>query len=82
MEVVAAEMNIALMTDFWTSPIAESFMMMSMHWITQGWDLKTHILGMTNFQEDHTAMKISDMLMDLHLEFNVYPKNSDGKTPL
>ena len=35
MEGVAAEMDIAFMTDFWTSPIGESFMTMSMHWITQ-----------------------------------------------
>ena len=34
MEGVATETDVAFMTDFWTSPIAESFMMMSMHWIT------------------------------------------------
>ena len=34
MEGVAAETNIAFMTDFWTSPTSKSFMTMSMHWIT------------------------------------------------
>ena len=35
MEGVAAETDVAFMNDFWTNPIAESFMTMSMHWITQ-----------------------------------------------
>ena len=35
MEGVAAEMDVAFTTDFWTSPTAESFMAISMHWITQ-----------------------------------------------
>ena len=34
MEEVAKETDIASTTDFWRSPIGESFMMMSMHWIT------------------------------------------------
>ena len=34
MEGVAAETDVAFTTDFWMSPAAESFMMMSMHWIT------------------------------------------------
>ena len=34
MEGVAAEMDVAFMTDFWTSLTTESFMTMSMHWIT------------------------------------------------
>ena len=62
-------MDIAFTTDFWTSPTSESFMTMSMHWITQEWSLKTRILGMISFPEDHTATNISDKLMDLRLEF-------------
>ena len=31
MEGVAVEMDIALTTNFWTSPIGESFMTISMH---------------------------------------------------
>ena len=34
MEGVATETDVAFTTDFWTNPIAESFMTMSMHWIT------------------------------------------------
>ena len=36
MEEVAKETNITFTTKFWTSPMGESFMTMSMHWIT--WD--------------------------------------------
>ena len=51
MEGVAAETDVAFTTDFWTSPIAESFMTMSMHWITQDWHLKTSIMGTIYFPQ-------------------------------
>ena len=81
MEVVATKIDIAFTTDFWMSPIGESFMTMSMHWITQDWSLKTCIVGMIDFPKGHIAANISEKLMDLRLEFDVYPKNSDGRPP-
>ena len=45
MEGVAAETDVAFITDFWTSPTTESFMTMSMHWITQDCRLKKYIMG-------------------------------------
>ena len=39
------------------------------------------ILGTISFPKDHTIMNISDKLMDLRLEFGVYPRNSEGRTP-
>ena len=81
MEGVAAETDVAFTTNFWTSPIAESFMMMSMHWITQDWCLKTRIMGTINFPQQHTATNISDKLMDLRLDLEVYPRGRDGRHP-
>ena len=46
---IAAGMNIDFTTDFWTSPTTESFMTMSMHWITWDWRLKMRILGTSHF---------------------------------
>ena len=80
-EEVAKETDIAFTTDFWTSPIGESSMAMSMHWIPWDWRLKTRILGTISFPEDHTAANISKKLMDLRLEFGLYPRSSDGRTP-
>ena len=54
---------------------------MSMHWITEDWRLKTRIMGMINFPEQHTAANISDKLMDLRLQYGVYPRSSDGRPP-
>ena len=79
MEGVAAEMDVAFTTDFWTSPTAEKVMMMSMHWIAQDWHLETHIMGMIYFSQQHTAANISDKLMDLRLDFGAYPKSRDGR---
>ena len=55
-------------------------MTMSMHWITWDWRLKTLIMGTISFSEDHTATNISEKLMDLRLEFGLYPKSFDGRT--
>ena len=46
MEGVATKTDVAFTTDFWTSLTAESFMMMSMGWITQDWRIKTCIMVM------------------------------------
>ena len=54
---------------------------MSMHWITQDWRLKMRIMGMINFPQRHTAANISDKLMDLRLDFGVYPRSRDGRPP-
>ena len=79
MEGAVTETDIVFMTDFWTSLIGESFMTMSTHWITRDWRLKMSILGKINFLQEHTAAIISNKLMDLRLEFGVYPRSSDGR---
>ena len=79
MEEVPKKIHIAFTMDFWTSPMGESFLTMSMHWIAQDWHLNTHIFGMRSFPKDHIAMNISEKLMDLHLKFGLYPKSSNGR---
>ena len=55
-------------------------MTMSMHWIPQDWHLKTRVLGTICFLKDHTAVNILKNLMDLRLEFGLYPRSFDGRT--
>ena len=62
------------------SPTVESFMKMIMHCITRDWRLKTRIMGMIGSPKDHTISNISERLMDLRLEFGLYPKSFVGKT--
>ena len=38
-------------------------------------------MGMINFLRKHTVANISDKLMDLRLDFGVYPKSHDGRPP-
>ena len=73
MEGVAAEMDVAFTTDFWTSPTAESFMTMSMHWIAQDWRLKRASWGRYISLRQHTAANISKKLMELRLDFGCIP---------
>ena len=63
------------------SPTGETFIMINMHWITQDWSGKTHTLGTMSFPKDHTTANISNKLMDLRLEFGVYPKNNHSRNP-
>ena len=80
MEGVAVETDVDFMTDFWTSLTIESFMT-SMHWITQDWRLKTRIMGTIFSPQQHTAANISKKLMELRLDFGVYPRARDGRPP-
>ena len=36
-------------------------------------------MGTISFPEDHTTANISEKLMDLRLEFGLYPKSFDGR---
>ena len=38
-------------------------------------------MGTIYFPQQHTAVNISDKLMDLRLDFGVYPRSHDGKPP-
>ena len=61
--------------------MGESFMTMSMHWITWDWGLKMCIMGTTSFPKDHTTANILEKLMDLRLEFGLYPKSLMTELP-
>ena len=37
-------------------------------------------MGAISFPKDHTTTNISEKLMDLRLEFRLYPKSFDGRT--
>ena len=78
---IAAGTDIAFTTNFWTSPTAESFITMSMHWITWNWRLKTCFLGTMHFPKKHTTANIYDRLLNAHINFGVWPKDGEGRIP-
>ena len=82
MEEGAKEADIAFTTDFWTSPTVESFMTISMHWITRDWRLETSILGMISFPKSHTTANISENLMDLCLSLICIPRVLMANCPM
>ena len=81
MEGVAAETDVTFTSDSWTSLTTKSFMTMSMHWTTQDRRLKMRIMGTIYFLQQHTAANISKKLMELRLDFGVYPRSHDGRPP-
>ena len=56
-------------------------MMMSIHWITWDWRLKTHILGTMHFHRKHTTANISERLLNARIDFGVWPKDAEGRIP-
>ena len=38
-------------------------------------------MGTIYFPQQHIAANISDKLMELHLDFGVYPRSHDGRPP-
>ena len=76
-------MDIAFTTDFWTSAILESFMTMSMHWITRGWRHENaHLGGQCIFAiKIYCTANISDRLLNACIDFGVWPKDAKGRIP-
>ena len=68
-------------TDFWTSLISESFVTVSMHWITRDWCLKTRILGTMHFPKKHTTVNIFERFLNARIDFGVWSKDGEGRTP-
>jgi len=57
--------HIALMTDIWTSVATQSYIMVTAHFISSNWELKTCLLQTTNFPENHTADNICERLQEI-----------------
>ena len=53
----------------------ERSLAMGMHWIPQGWRLKTRILETMHSPEDHTTANICDSLLNARIDFGVWSKS-------
>ena len=59
----------------------ERSLAIGMHWIMQGWRLKTRILETMRFPEKHTTTNICGSLPKASTSFAVCSKSADGKIP-
>ncbi|KAJ1678814.1 hypothetical protein EV182_003300 [Spiromyces aspiralis] len=52
--------------NMWTSPNHKQFMGINAHWIDQGWDIHSLLIGFEEVPESHTgdylALKLADVL--------------------
>ena len=57
MESLSGPERVALTTDGWTSCASQSYIIITVHYITADWSIKNHVLQTRLFYEAHTGKK-------------------------
>ena len=63
--------SIALMTDIWTSSTNDSYISLTVHFITNYWETRSCILETRSFPEHHTGANIAGKLKDMVSTFDI-----------
>ncbi|GFS04731.1 zinc finger BED domain-containing protein 1 [Elysia marginata] len=66
--------DVSITTDCWTSRTVESFITVTVHFITKDWQLKSRVLTTTTLQGPHTADNLSTTLRDVFAEWGISDK--------
>jgi hypothetical protein len=64
---------ISATADTWTSIATESFLTVTVHYVSQEWVLKSHVLGTLMLEERHTGEHLSSWIVEMLSKFNVSP---------
>ncbi|KAE9277010.1 hypothetical protein PR003_g28901 [Phytophthora rubi] len=54
----------SITTDMWTSAASKGYMVVTLHWIDENWNLRSVILGFLRVEYPHTGRRLADHLMD------------------
>ena len=72
---IANEMNYyAITTDIWSSRVMESFMSVTLHYLTEDFEMINLVLEVSPFHESHTAINISTFLKKSFEKFGLRPE--------
>ncbi|GFR68188.1 zinc finger BED domain-containing protein 1 [Elysia marginata] len=66
--------DVSITTDCWTSRAVESFITVTVHFITKDWQLKSRVLTTLTLQGLHTADNLSTTLRDVFAEWGIPDK--------
>ena len=61
----------ALTTDAWTSHATESYVMHTVHYINEMWNLCSHLLETAELQEEHSVINLADELTETLSRWNL-----------
>lgn len=63
--------NVALTSDLWTSRCIRSYLTITVHFITETWEYKSHVLQTREFEKAHTTQNLYEVFQQVFL-FNNY----------
>ena len=63
--------GVSFTTDLWTSTATRGFITVTGHFITNDWDLHSHILATRALDERHTGENIAETIVNIGREFSV-----------
>ena len=66
--------HVSITTDCWTSRAVESFMTVTVHFITGDWQLQSRVLTTMALRGSHTAEKLSSSLRDVFAAWGILEK--------
>lgn len=64
---------ISITTDTWTSIATESYLTVTVHYVSKEWILKSHVLGTLLLEERHTGEHLSEWIVKMLSNFGVNP---------
>lgn len=67
--------RVALTVDGWTSCATDSYITVTVHYVDNEWDLQSHVLQTRVFNESHTGINLSVLLLDVCQECKLEDKN-------
>ena len=73
--------DVNMTTDMWTALNGEKFITFTIHWIDEGWNFHTRILGTHELSQVHSAQNISNELLMARIEYGILPVGPHGRRP-
>ncbi|XP_076135696.1 E3 SUMO-protein ligase ZBED1-like [Alosa pseudoharengus] len=67
--------RVAITTDAWTSCATDSYVTITVHYVTSDWELESHVLQTRVFNESHTGKNIGALLKEACVEWNIADKD-------
>lgn len=73
--IFSAASFLCLTTDTWTSVATESYLTITVHYVSHDWLLKSRVLGTLFLDERHTGKHISEWILQMLSKFGIDPSN-------
>jgi len=65
--------HISITADTWTSIAVQSYLTVTVHYVSKEWTLKSHVLGTLLLEERHTGEHLSEWIVEMLANFSISP---------